>query len=74
MKLRLILLAYLKKKRRNKKKKRKRTVIKTKEPLALNLFENNKYTKFQEHHSLHTQGNNVSAELIQNSCSPQLPH
>lgn len=57
-----------------KKKKRKKTVIKTKEALALNLFENNKSTKFQEHHSLHTQGNNVSAELIQNSCSPQLPH
>lgn len=66
MKLRLILLAYFK-------KKEKKTVIKTKEPLALNLFENNKYTKFQEHHSLHTQ-ENVSAELIQNSCSPQLPH
>lgn len=62
MKLRLILVAHLKK---------KKTIIKTKEPLALNLFENNKYTKFQEHHSLHTQGNSVSTELtIQNSCSP----
>lgn len=49
MKLRLI-LAHLKK---------KKDLIKTKEPLALNIFENNKYTKFQEHHSLHTQRNIV---------------
>lgn len=49
----------------------KKIVMKTKEALVLSLFENNKYTKFQEHHSLHTQGNNLSTELtIQNSCSP----
>lgn len=39
--------------------KKKKDLIKTKEPLALNIFENNKYTKFQEHHSLHTQRNIV---------------
>lgn len=74
MKLRLILVAYLKKKKKEGKKKKKKDRYQDKRSTGSESLENNKSTKFQEHHSLHSQGNNVSAELIQNSCSPQLPH